>query len=69
MSRGRARFTESDVARLLRAATKARVSINFEIHPDGRMLVTAGSSFALVAPAAEANPWDTAIAGLTAGSS
>jgi hypothetical protein len=60
MSRARARFTESDVRRVLSAARKADVNVRVEIAPDGRMVV-------VTAPSGQAgntsNPWDKVLDG------
>jgi len=55
MSRARARYTESDVRRILSAAAKAGVSVRVEIAADGKIVVVTGP------PRDEqsaTNPWD-----------
>jgi hypothetical protein len=59
MSRARAKFTESDVRRVLSAARKAAVSVRVEIAADGRMVVVTGPS----SEAVNANPWDKVLDG------
>jgi hypothetical protein len=59
MSRARARYTESDVRRVLAAAKKAGVCVRVEIATDGKIVVIAG-------PPSEAtarNPWDEVLEG------
>jgi hypothetical protein len=52
MSRARARFTESDVRRVLAGAKKAGVCVRVEITTDKITVFTGPSSEAV------ANPWD-----------
>ena len=40
MSRGRAKFTQSDAQRLFKAAAKAGVSVHVEFRPDRTIVVT-----------------------------
>ena len=42
MSRARARFTQADVARVLRAMKSAEFDGHLEIRPDGSMIIRAG---------------------------
>ena len=60
MSRARARYTEADVTRVLKAAAKAGVNVRVEIEADGKIVVTTGQ-------ASEAlnglNPWDGVLVG------
>ena len=42
MSRSAARFTESDVRRVLTASAKARVNVRIEIEPSGKIVVLTG---------------------------
>jgi hypothetical protein len=39
MSRGKAKFTEVDIKRVLSAASKAGVSVRVSIEPDGKIVV------------------------------
>lgn len=59
MSRGRARFTESDLARIFKAATKARVDVCVKIAPDGSITIAIGMPGELNGDAV--NPWDEAL--------
>jgi hypothetical protein len=61
MSRARARYTESDVRRILSAAAKANVSVCVEIATDGKITV-------VTKPSGEAagnttNEWDKVLPG------
>jgi hypothetical protein len=56
MSRGRAKFTESDITRILKAAAKARVDVCVKIAPDGSITIATGRPGELNGDAA--NPWD-----------
>jgi len=69
MSRGRARFTETDVARILKAARKAGVSVSIDFSSGEIARVTAASSIAAVMTSSSGDPWDQAIVELTARSS
>jgi hypothetical protein len=60
MSRAKARFTQTDVRRILSAAAKAGVSVRVEIAADGKIVVVTGS------PRDEqnaTNPWDGVLEG------
>jgi hypothetical protein len=69
MSRGRAHFTETDVARILKAAVKAGTSVSIEFSSGEIARVTAASGIAAVMTSSRGNPWDQAIVELTARSS
>jgi hypothetical protein len=71
MSRGRARFTESDIGRIMKAAARAGVSAAIDFAGDGRIarVIINSSITAARASLGGVNPWDDAIAELTAGSS
>ncbi len=69
MSKGRARFTETDVTRILRAAVKAGTGVSIEFSSGEIARVTAASSITAVMTSSNANPWDQAIVELTARSS
>jgi hypothetical protein len=56
MSRNRAKFTQSDVARILRGAEAVGVEVRMEFRPDGTIIVTKGR--AAEGEPIEANPWD-----------
>jgi hypothetical protein len=56
MSRGRARFTESDLARIFKAAAKAQVDVCVKIAPDGSITIATGMLGELNGDVA--NPWD-----------
>jgi hypothetical protein len=59
MSRGRAKFTEADVGRVLKAAAKAGVEVRLEIQPNGTMVVTSRRSGEPI-EASAGNEWDDA---------
>jgi hypothetical protein len=44
MSKGRARYTESDIARILRAAAKAHVDVRVKIGSDGSIIIATRKS-------------------------
>lgn len=56
MSRGRAKFTELDLARIFKAAAKAHVDVRVKIATDGTITIAAGIPGELNGDAA--NPWD-----------
>jgi hypothetical protein len=56
MSRGRAKFTESDLARIFKAAAKAHVDVRVKIATDGTITIATGIPGELNGDAA--NPWD-----------
>jgi len=56
MAKGRARYTESDVTRILKAAAKARVGVHVRIAIDGTIVITTGGPGEPNGDAA--NPWD-----------
>lgn len=56
MSRARARYTEADVARILKAAAKAHVDVRVKIMPDGTILIATGKTDA--SDIEQANEWD-----------
>jgi putative heme degradation protein len=56
MSRARARFTEADLARIFKAASKARVDVCVKIGADGSITIATGMPAELKGDAA--NPWD-----------
>jgi putative heme degradation protein len=56
MSRGRARFTESDLARIFKAASKAGVDVCVKIGADGSITIATGMPGELKGDAV--NPWD-----------
>jgi hypothetical protein len=56
MSRGRARFTEADVARILKAAAKAGTSVSIEFSSGEIARVTAASSIAAMMTSSGGNP-------------
>ncbi len=53
---GRARFTESEIIRVLKAAAKAKVDVCVKITPDGSITIAPGKLGELNGDAA--NPWD-----------
>jgi hypothetical protein len=57
MSKGRARYTESDIARILKAATKAHVDVRVKIDTDGSIMIATRKSNELSA-GANINEWD-----------
>jgi hypothetical protein len=56
MSRGRTRFTESDLARIFKAAAKAHVDVRVKIATDGTIMIATGVLGELNGDVA--NPWD-----------
>ena len=56
MSRGRAKFTESDLARIFKAAAKAHVDVRVKIATDGTITIATGVQRELNGDVA--NPWD-----------
>jgi hypothetical protein len=56
MSRGRARFTESDLARIFKAVAKAHVDVRVKIATDGTIMIATGVLGELNGDVA--NPWD-----------
>jgi hypothetical protein len=63
MSRSAARFTESDVRRVLTAARKAECVVRIEIEKSGKLVIMTGIQPG-EAPTDESNSWDKAIADL-----
>jgi len=59
MSRARARYSESNVRRVLTAAKKAGVCVRVEIASDGKIVVIAGPPSEVTA----SNPWDKVLEG------
>jgi hypothetical protein len=55
MARGRARYTESDITRIFKAAAKANVDVCIKIAADGGITIATGPG-ELNGDAA--NPWD-----------
>ena len=53
MPRGRARFTETDLTRIFKAAAKAGVEVCVKIAPDGSITIAGG-----MPELNGANPWD-----------
>ena len=56
MSRGRAKFTEADLARIFRAASKTKVDVCVKIAADGSITIATGMPGELKGDVA--NPWD-----------
>ena len=46
MSRGVAKFTQSDAGRIFKAARKAGVDVKVEFRPDGTIIATTGKAMA-----------------------
>jgi hypothetical protein len=63
MSRAAARFTESDVRRVLTAARKAQCCVRIEIEKTGKLVIITGQPGE---PSSEQTSWDKAIADLEA---
>jgi hypothetical protein len=61
MSKGRARFTESEIVRILKAAAKAKVDVRVNIGPDGSITIAPGMPDELNGD--PANPWDEVLHG------
>jgi hypothetical protein len=63
VSRGPHSFRQQDVRRAIAAARRAGLSIaRVEVDPKtAKITVVAGAPSDIVAPEAEANPWDTAV--------
>lgn len=61
VSRARAKFTELDLARIFRAAAKARVEVCVKIAPDGSITIATGMPGELNGDIA--NPWDEVLNG------
>jgi hypothetical protein len=59
MPRGKCKFTEAAVTRILKAATKANVIVWLEIKPDGTVIVRTDKS-SLQAPASDGTVIETA---------
>lgn len=57
MPRARARFTESDVSRVLRAAAKAHIDVRVRIEPNGAITIATGKAAETVNGNCE-NEWD-----------
>jgi len=57
MSKGRARYTELDIARILKAAAKAHVDVRVKIDTDGSIIIATRNSNELRADA-HINEWD-----------
>jgi hypothetical protein len=55
MSKGRARYTESDIVRILKAAAKARVDVRVTIDTDGSIMIATRKSNDA---GAHSNEWD-----------
>jgi hypothetical protein len=64
MSRSPAKFTESDVRRVLTAARKAQCAVRISIEKDGRIVIITGGRPG--EPSHESSSWDKAIADLEA---
>jgi hypothetical protein len=62
MSRGAAKFTESDATRIFKAARKAGVDVQVVFRRDGDIVATTGKA-APTRPATEANEWDEVLDG------
>jgi hypothetical protein len=62
MSRSAARFTESDVRRVLTASAKARVNVRIRIEPNGAIVIDTGVNPG--EPQSESSSWDAAVAAL-----
>jgi hypothetical protein len=58
MSRTRARCTQTEVTRILKAAAKAGVSVRVEIAPDGKIIVISAKPSEVDANGSCTNPWD-----------
>jgi hypothetical protein len=43
MSKARARYTEADIARVLKAAAKAHVDVRVRIDPSGNIVIVTGN--------------------------
>jgi hypothetical protein len=56
MSKGRARFTQADLARIFKAAAKARVNVRVKFAPDGSITIATGMPGKLSGD--PTNPWD-----------
>jgi hypothetical protein len=56
MSRGRAKFTETELARIFKAAAKAHIDVRVKIATDGTITIATGMPGELNGDAA--NPWD-----------
>jgi hypothetical protein len=56
MSKGRAKFTQPDLDRIFKAATKAGVDVCVKISPDGSITIATGVLSERNGDAA--NPWD-----------
>jgi hypothetical protein len=56
MSKARARFTESDIGRILKAAAKAHVDVRVKIDVDGGITIATGKL--AQSGVDELNPWD-----------
>jgi hypothetical protein len=66
MSRAKAKFTESDMRRVLSAAAKAGVSVRVEIATDGKIVVTSDGQNVAQKPNETANtdnPWNEVLKG------
>ena len=57
MSKGRARYTESDIARILKAAAKAQVDVRVKIGTDGSIVIATRKPNELHTDA-HINEWD-----------
>jgi hypothetical protein len=55
MSRAAAKFREADIARIFKAAGKAKVAVQIVIRPDGEIVV---STLDGPVPTASGNEWD-----------
>jgi hypothetical protein len=71
MSRGRARFTEAEWARMFKAAHKTGVNVLAKLAPDGtlmvRTLIGGGKPSEATGVDTDANPWDIAAEDLRKG--
>jgi hypothetical protein len=56
VSKERARYTEADIARILKAAAKARIDVRVKIATDGSITIATGIPGELNGDLA--NPWD-----------
>ncbi len=61
MSKRRARFTESEITRIFKAAAKANLDVRVQIAPDGSITIAPGTPGELNGDAA--NPWDEVLHG------
>ena len=64
MSRRPAKFTESDVRRVLTAAKKADCAVRISIERDGKIVILAKPAEPLSDEASSSSSWDEAVAKL-----